>query len=175
MDNMKFTIKCGDWLYPCKDSGSGVSYKIEKTLALNLFSPAREKFSCNKATGHYSHHLNSDRVLNCELDLKNNKLFLNTVTHSTESEFIINVGVQISFDPNTLDRVSELTSNYKVFIGRGDFECSVFVTAVLLQHYLCVNNDGFDEFLPGLSFENRTRIYFREATIPEIESIGRWK
>ena len=165
---VEFSIKCGDWIFPAKDSISSVQYPIDTPLTLILYPTAGELHKPNLKRGDIPSHLNGYRRMHCRLAPKLQTLALVRLTNDAEPEWEQNVqGLSpFQFDYETLARNSQFNwqSNIK---NNGEQMWAVFVTSVLLQHYL---SDG----LAKRDKWGNDKLYFRHATYPEIESIGRW-
>lgn len=170
-----FSVRCGDWVYPSRDSTGPVQYPVDYPLVLVLFSTFKGKHKVNLRRGDIDSHLSNCRRLHLTLDADTNTLSFKKLTNDQEPDFEMSVAQfsPIKFDPETLARGEQL------YLGRGQYErndaqrLSVLVTSILLQHFLAAMEDTAWD-LAGYNEQFMNDLYFRKATVPEIESIGRW-
>ncbi len=162
----EFSIQCGDWLYPSKDSNSRVPYPIDKPLVLMLFPTEGVHHTVDPRSGDISSHLRNSRRLHCTIDLKSDVLTLRKLTNDQEPDFehdLSTLNLGFLFNRSTLARKSDFTLDD--FSRNSCANLSVLVSSILLQDYVAA---------PDLDWGIPNRLYFRDATYPEIESIGRW-
>jgi len=167
-DNVIGKVNCGNWVYPSKDSFSSVQYPIEVPLVLELFQQLDDKSKTTVKKGGICHHLHGPRYL--EVEITPEKLKILTLKNKQESAFELKVGFECNYAVNDLARKDDFrcygdcqfTSLASTLKSSSD-NLSIFTASVLLQEYLRNGNNNFPK-----------EIVFREATIPEIESIGAW-
>ncbi|OGI76333.1 hypothetical protein A3C57_00940 [Candidatus Nomurabacteria bacterium RIFCSPHIGHO2_02_FULL_33_12] len=162
-----FKIFCGDWIYPSRDSSTKINYPIDIPLVAEIYPRSDRKGKMVSESGMIKEHLNSSRFLKLHLRT-DNILCILSLHNETESMFLKEINEDISFDRETLARPNSLWYDGKYpgkiikHKNREENEWnSIFFTSILLQVFMA------GEKLPnGISFRN--------ATIPEIESLGRW-
>ena len=161
-------INGGNWIYPSEDSLSSVQYPIKTPLVLELFQQLSEKEKTTERQGGISYHLHGPRYL--EVEITEGELRILTLKNKKESAFESRVDFECNYTIGDLARKNDFgcygEREFDSFASRLEVSSdslSIFVTSVLLQEFLKNGNDNLLE-----------EIVFRNATIPEIESIGRW-
>ena len=167
-----FSISCGDWIYPSKDSTCKVKYDIDFPLTTYIFVlPSQHQIHLDR--GGSDKHLSSARRLHCTCRYINQtewEMELTKLTNDYEPAFVRLINIGFKFNFATLPRLSE----YKKYIFSNDDNRSrwlgIFFADVLLENYLLSepNTSIYDD--PRL----KGVLTIRKSTIPEIESIGRW-
>jgi hypothetical protein len=152
---VSFRVKCGDWIYPSRDSGSGVQYPIDKPLVAEILLSSEKRGERVSARSGILFHLNGPRFLELKLDEERSVLKIVSMGNAYEESFSKSIGFEYKFELGNLSRVRDLPD------GTDPDRCAIFFTSVLLQAYL-----GKTALPTGISF--------RKATIPEIESLGKW-
>lgn len=182
-------INCGDWIYPNHESTSGVQYGINLPLVLMLYHQQKEgeQREISKKS-HIEHHLNGPRYITVEIT--SNQLTICALHNASEIDFKRDINWSCKYDAKSLDRLDhvihdfdiddlldldldietdghdddqELFSKISKKTADNQLSLSILVTSILLQHYTTTKDSEFPE---GISF--------RFATIPEIESLGKW-
>ena len=180
-------INCGDWIFPNHESIAGVQYNINLPLVLMLFHQQKEgeQREISKKR-EIEHHLNGPRYITVEVTAK--QLTISALHNANEIDFKRDINWSCSYDIDSLDRLDHIIpirdidnllnidldaaeddSNTRLFdkiserTADDKMSLSILVTSILLQHFTTTQESGFPE---GISF--------RRATIPEIESLGKW-
>jgi hypothetical protein len=164
----KFTVPCGDWIFPSHDS-KVVPYEIEESLVAEIFvQPSRAGVLVSPSQC-INQHLNDTRFLEIEI-LPNNILYIACVKNTHEETYFHCVDVCIPFDPETLSRsddlwqgggyVGEFSLLNRFFHNKSDW-VGIFFTSVLLQAY----QKGVP-LPPG--------VVFRNASAHEVEALRFW-
>ncbi len=166
-----FDVDCGDWIYPSRDSTARTKYDIDFPLVALIFAMKNRVLVPVDSHSGISYHLNSPRYLCCEIisgkAVTDHALRIVKMKNRHEEEFKKKIDVEVQFDPRSLNRADELWPNgfensYENSSRLKDEDWwSILFASILLQAHLA----GRD--LPD-------GITFRNAIVPEIESIGRW-
>jgi hypothetical protein len=150
-----FEVPCGDWIYPAKDSLSRIRYPIDHPMVAEIFLPLSEAGKRVSGESRVSAHLRGPRYLECSLRDDQKAIRLVNLRSREEPLFSLSVKVEIKFDPNNLPRISSIPD------GTSYWDDQVLFASVILQAHLS-------------KIQLPKGITFRKASIPEIESIGRW-
>lgn len=160
-------IFCGDWIYPSRNSSTGVTYPVDTPLVAEIFLPNERGGKDVSKSSLIIEHLHGPRFLDVHISNENVMAIL-SLRSKAEKMFLKEINQDIPFDPATLARERSLWQNGKYEgrmikkVKRKDYEWNaIFFTSILLQAYL-----GGVELPEG--------ILFRNATIPEIEALGGW-
>ncbi|HMO78944.1 MAG TPA: hypothetical protein PJ997_01965 [Candidatus Paceibacterota bacterium] len=171
MNPHRFSVNCGDWIYPSKDSSCGVQYPLSYAWVVEIFVPTKDKRKKISPLSGIKNHLSGPRFLEIRI-VDHNSLIVEYLKNHHEEDFSRTIDFTLKFNPATLARSDflwpfgfERTPTECVFsaplgINQNDWN-AVFFTSILLQTKLKGRP------LPA-------GINFRDATIPEIESLGSW-
>jgi hypothetical protein len=162
-----FSIPCGDWIYPSKDSTSRVQYSIASPLTLILFSTKGPAHKPDLHRGDVASHFGQSRRLHCTVNLNTFPPTLSFIklTNDQEPEFVRELSnLVFEFNSDALDRRDDFNLS-EGNLANSEVRWSICVASILLQHRM-----NFSTGTWGCGDE----LFFRSATIPEIESIGRW-
>ncbi len=152
---IEFKIACGDWIYPAKDSSTRVQYPIDWPVVAEIFLPSSEVGKQVSQQGGISHHLRGPRYLEVSVDELLNKIKIEALKNKSEELFVQRIDFELRFDPTALTRSRGVPSG-----GSSDYN-ALFFSDVLLQAHIG------GKPLPE-------QIVFRKASMPEVESLGRW-
>src|ERR1700749_2230078 len=153
---IRFEVSCGDWIYPSKDSSSHVQYPIDFPLGAEIFLPKERIGKTVSSRGPIDRHLTGPRYLEVTINDELSIITINCMKNREEELFSQKILYEISFCLADLPRVGGELPQGDDWQGNG-----VFFTSVLLAAHL--SNRPLPE---GITFRN--------AMIPEIESLGTW-
>lgn len=166
-------ISCGDWIYPSRDSRSGLQYPIDKPLVVSIFQELPYRTVVSPKSDILSHLCESNKITFCVQEEGGRFQMEVSVTFNFNP-----ISFTIPFSPKSLARPQHIWTNKNGRYLHGlkfhdqrirksvedpakEEPCAIFFTSVLLQAYL----NGIE--LPD-------GIAFREASPIEIEALGRW-
>lgn len=190
-----FKVFCGDWIYPSKDSTSGVAYSVDVPVVAEIFPTCAITNVASK--GGIDYHLNSPRFIEIDLlrvasiDVEafntyhfNIRCIKNKYEPLFEKELNITIPLGTFDDIEKLDRYTYLANNkycgdndvhLHSLLSKQGYGPSIFFTSALLKFAtssgLFKDNTVWSIFSPNVP---ELDIKIRKASIPEIESLGKW-
>ncbi|MBP9842670.1 MAG: hypothetical protein KBC62_01560 [Candidatus Pacebacteria bacterium] len=158
-EDQEFRVRCGDWIYPSRDSTTGTKYPIAFPLVANLFMQSSERERPVSSQSRIDFHLDSPRSVVVEFLDNGKAIHMKRLVNEKEEDFSRQLNFFLEYDIHKLARWEEIRHSHG---AHGDkWWPSIWLMSALLNAYTS-NMD-----LPD-------GVTFRRATIPEIESLGSW-
>lgn len=163
-----FEVNCGNWIFPSKDTTTDAVYPIDIPLVAAIFMTTKDDEKGISKRFEIDHHLTGPRYV--DVTVTGARMNIGALRNREEELFEHRVDFSVPFDAAKLARAEHLWGKPEKPGGElpihpqvreSDWK-GIFFTSVLLQHHL---KGG--EFPEG--------IYFRKATMPEIEALGTWR
>ena len=159
-------VKCGDWIYPSDGSLTGISYNIYFPLVLELFLQRTGVGRKISKSGNIGLHLDGPRYI--VVKVTKDVLSIVFMGNKKEQNYRESINWSCRFEVETLARLGDIgIYDFNKFeesfedISKSSEKLAILFTSILLQVH--GKKTGFPK-----------GITFRKATIPEIESLGRW-